>query len=110
GDAQAVGRDRLVRVDDLVDLRDHRRERAQPGKLLVVEQEMEQLAGGKRPLALLVSAALAGEGHARKGPRPAAEHPHPVAVLIPDSPPRLPSSQTISASSSPMLAAAMSTS
>src|SRR5207249_11791175 len=107
----ALRRERLVRIDHLVDFGDHARERAEPGELLVVKQEVEELARGDGPVAVLVRAALPVEENSVKSQQPAAESTHPVPVLIHDLAHAAPvPGQTSSASSSPILAATTSTS
>jgi hypothetical protein len=81
---QALRRERLVGIDHLVDLRDHRREGAQPRKVLVVQQEVEELARGDGPMALLVRAALTVQENSVEPQQSAAEITQTVAILVHD--------------------------
>ncbi len=63
----------VVRLEGLVDPRDHRGQRTQPGKLLMIDDQPKQLGGRRRPVRLVVGTALAAKQSAVKRHQSSAE-------------------------------------
>jgi len=69
----AFRRDRFVRIDGFVDVRDHRREGPQPGELSIMKRQVEQFAGRDGPVAILVRAVLSVQQNPVKPQQSSAE-------------------------------------
>ena len=69
----AFRHDRFVRIDDFVDVRNHRREGSQPGELFIVKRQVEQFAGRDSAVAILVRATLTVQQNPVKSQQSGAE-------------------------------------